>query len=211
MRKRSCATRAGTSGSDIVRTTGPSTTSASDVPPVFSSVLNESFPAWCGSPGFSSRLRVSLLQSQGDYADIFVVADAAELGQLHADADILPLARTMCLVPAFDRAIYVTGAPVPPQSRAPRICWRTKTTTTTGSAPRCSRKAPPRAKSRADPDPSNPGGVAPRRHRYLCHGCPKRVLSHDLQDVLTHRAAAASGAHRTVTDQVMESMTSCPH
>lgn len=32
---------------------------------------------------------------QGDYTDILIVADEAELGRLDADADILPLARTM--------------------------------------------------------------------------------------------------------------------
>ncbi|OYW89066.1 MAG: hypothetical protein B7Z20_00960 [Sphingobium sp. 32-64-5] len=45
------------------------------------------------TPGDPAALRHAL--RQGDYADILVVADAAELSRLDADADILPLARTM--------------------------------------------------------------------------------------------------------------------
>lgn len=44
-------------------------------------------------PGDQSALRDAL--RQGDYTDILVVADAAEMSRLDADADILPLARTM--------------------------------------------------------------------------------------------------------------------
>jgi hypothetical protein len=45
------------------------------------------------APDVGSRLRDTL--RQGDYADILVVADGAEVARLDADADILPLARTM--------------------------------------------------------------------------------------------------------------------
>ena len=44
-------------------------------------------------PGDDAALRQIL--RQGDYTDILIVADHAELARLDADADILPLARTM--------------------------------------------------------------------------------------------------------------------
>lgn len=50
-------------------------------------------PANGATPGDQTALRHAL--RQGDYADILVVADAAEISRLDADADILPLARTM--------------------------------------------------------------------------------------------------------------------
>ncbi|TAJ74132.1 MAG: hypothetical protein EPO45_17170 [Sphingobium sp.] len=46
-----------------------------------------------GPPGDAAALR-DLLR-QGDYTDILIVADGADLDRLDADADILPLARTM--------------------------------------------------------------------------------------------------------------------
>lgn len=45
------------------------------------------------TPGDQIAVRHAL--RQGDYADILVVADDAEMSRLDADADILPLARTM--------------------------------------------------------------------------------------------------------------------
>ncbi|HUD91673.1 MULTISPECIES: hypothetical protein [Sphingobium] len=45
------------------------------------------------TPGDQTALRHAL--RQGDYTDILVVADDAEIARLDADADILPLARTM--------------------------------------------------------------------------------------------------------------------
>ena len=45
------------------------------------------------TPGDQTALRHTL--RQGDYTDILVVADDAEMSRLDADADILPLARTM--------------------------------------------------------------------------------------------------------------------
>lgn len=44
-------------------------------------------------PGDDAALRQIL--RQGDYTDILIVANEAEIGRLDADADILPLARTM--------------------------------------------------------------------------------------------------------------------
>ncbi len=53
-------------------------------------------PLWTSTgpaPGDGAALRQFL--RQGDYTDILVVADDAELGRIDADADMLPLARTM--------------------------------------------------------------------------------------------------------------------
>ncbi len=53
-------------------------------------------PLWTSTgpaPGDGATLRQFL--RQGDYTDILVVADDAELGRIDADADMLPLARTM--------------------------------------------------------------------------------------------------------------------
>ena len=47
----------------------------------------------CPAPG--DDVALGKLLRQGDYTDILVVADAAECARLDADADILPLARTM--------------------------------------------------------------------------------------------------------------------
>jgi hypothetical protein len=47
------------------------------------------------SPTLGDDAALRQLLRQGDYTDILLVADAAELGRIDADADILPLARTM--------------------------------------------------------------------------------------------------------------------